>query len=213
MTYKNENFREEATTLPNTNSAYYDSKSFEQHRHKTRQILEDIPVAKSPKGYKHKGSFAIGGFEYFGFSEASDDILFVFSTSGRGLFNLITGEKMARDDKIENCLDERLLTASGFDVLEGRQIKLASKYGGSLLPVCNKQKDMLVRVSPLYPCEDLIFQPAYENCFTPDGIYPNITNKNCRRIFRGFLYGYGFSFSGKYFVVADEGGIAYWKKE
>ena len=204
-------FKKKTIDKTNTNVSYYGTEAFEQNRNKISQILQDIPTAKSPKGYKYKGRLAIGGFEYFGFSETSD-ILYVASTSGRGLFNLATGEKIARDyNTTDYYLDERLLITNGFDVLEGQQIKLASKYGGSLLPVSNEQRDMLVRVSPLYPCEDLIFQPAYENCFTPDGISPNITNKNCRRIYRGFLYCYGFSFSGKYFVIVDEGGMMYWE--
>jgi len=190
---------------------YYKSKDFQLHREKITAILEKIPSAENPKGWIKKGSFSVGGFEYFGFAESSD-ILFVISSSGRGLFDMAKNEKIARDNSIDFPLDRTLLVCKGFDILEGETIKLASKYGGSLLPVSNKSLETLVRVSPLYPCEDIIFQPPYENCFA-DGRFKNIRSDNCVRVYRGFLYCYGFSFSGKYFVIADDGGITYWEAE
>jgi len=190
---------------------YYKSANFQNHREKINNILEQIPSAPSPKGWKRKCEFAIGGLEYFGFSESSD-ILVILSTQGRGLIDMAKGEKMSRDMSMDYFLDERLLVTRGFDILEGDEIKLASKYGGSILPVCNKSNEKLVRVSPLYPCEDIIFQPPFEDCFA-DGRYKNISSANCVRIYRGFLYCYGFSFSGKYFVIADDGGIIVWESE
>jgi len=185
---------------------YFSSKDFQQHREKINTILEKIPSVQNPKGWTRKSTFAIGGFEYFGFSEASD-ILVVLSTQGRGLIDMAKDEKIARDDSTNYVLDESLLISEGFDILEGETIRLASKYGGSLLPVSNKSHESLARVSPLYPCEDVIFQPPFESCLN------EWHNKNCVRIYRGFLYCYGFSFSGKYFVIADDGGITFWEAD
>ena len=190
---------------------YFSSKEFQQHREKINAILGKIPPAESPKGWAHRGTFAIGGLEYFGFAETSD-ILVVISTQGRGLIDMAKGEKIARDKSTDFDLDRTLLISKGFDILEGETIKLASKYGGSLLPVSNKSQETLVRVSPLYPCEDIIFQPPYENCFA-DGHFKNICSDNCVRVYRGFLYCYGFSFSGRYFVIADECGVTYWEAD
>ena len=190
---------------------YFASKEFHNHRSNINAILEKIPAAESPKGWTRKGYFSIGGFLYFGFAESSD-IMLVISANGRGLFDLSKNEKIARDHSSDFPLDETLLISKGFDILEGETIKLAGKFGGSILPVSNKSLETLVRVSPLYPCEDIIFQPPYENCFA-DGRFKNISSDNCVRLYRGFLYCYGFSFSGKYFVIADEGGITYWEAE
>ena len=185
---------------------YYESIDFQNHRTNICNILERIPFAQSPKHWVYKNNFPISGFECFGFSETSD-ILFVASSQGRSLIDMSKNKKIARDYSDDYTIDETLLTCDGFDVLEGQQIKLASKYGGSMLPISNKSYETLVKVSPLYPCEDLIFQSPYENCFIEKN------NKNCIRIYRGFLYCYGFSFSGNYFVIADDGGISYWESK
>ena len=185
---------------------YFQSAEFQKHRENICKILEEIPVAEAPKGWRSKGRIAAGGFEYFGFSETSN-ILYIASSQGRGLVDMASGEKIARDASIDFEIDETVLVCDGFDVLQGEKIKLASKYGGSMLPVTNSRYEHLVRVSPLYPCEDIIFQPPYETCFRKEN------NKNCVRIYRGFLYCYGFSFCGNYFVIADEGGILYWEAE
>lgn len=193
-------FREEEST------DYYMSTAFQQHRSRICSILEQIPSVASPKGWIKKDSFSVGGVEYFGFSESSD-ILFVSSSDGRGLIDMAKNEKIARDKVIDYPLDEIMLTTEGFDILDGETIRLAGKYGSSMLPVSNKSHESLIRVSPNYPCEDIIFQPPFEHCLIEGH------NKNCVRVYRGFLYCYGFSFSGKYFVIADDGGVTYWEAE
>ena len=185
---------------------YFQSTEFQQHRESIGNLLDEIPTAEAPKGWVYKGCFAIGGFEYFGFSEDSS-ILFIASSQGRGLIDMQKSEKIARDHSEDFEIDETFLTCNGFDVLQNKKIKLAGKYGGSMLPVSNIHNENLRKVSPLYPCEDIIFQPPFEDCFSKRH------NKNCVRIYRGFLYCYGFSFCGNYFVIADDGGINYWEKE
>ena len=185
---------------------YYENAAFQQHRTKINNILEQIPFFENPEGWICKGTCAVGGFEYFGFCESSD-ILFIASVSGRGLIDMSKNEKIARDYSTDYFLDETLLVSEGFDILEGETIRLACKYGGSLLPVRNRAGESLVRVSPLYPCEDIIFQPPHEDCFIEK------FNKNCVRVYRGFVDCYGFSFSGKYFVIAHDGGVTYWESE
>ncbi|OXS72657.1 hypothetical protein B1B04_15275 [Lysinibacillus sp. KCTC 33748] len=124
---------------------YFNSKAFEEHRKNTYSILEQIPSAKSPVGWTFKGHFSIGGFEYFGFDESSD-LLLVVSSNGRGIIDLARAEKISRDYTGDFVLDETLLICEGFDVLKDKSIKLASKYGGSILPVSNKFEDCLQRI-------------------------------------------------------------------
>jgi len=185
---------------------YFSSKEFKQHQKKITDILDRIPSAPNPKGWKRKCEFAVGGLEYFGFAESSD-ILFVSSSSGRSLIDMEKNQKIARDYTADYFLDERLLISKGFDVLEGKTIRLTSKYGGSNLPIMNELRETITKVSPLYPCEDIIFQPPFEHCLSEHN------SQNCTRIYRGYVYGYGFSFSGKYIVIAHLGGLTYWEKE
>ncbi len=184
---------------------YFKSEAFEKHRKNIYNKLEQIPYAESPDGWTFKGNFSIGGLEYFGFDESSD-LLLVVSSNGRGIIDLAKAEKITRDYTDNFELDETLLICEGFDVLKDKSIKLAGKYGGSILPISNSFGDCLQKVSPLYPCEDVIYQPAFENCLIEGH------NKNCVRIYRGFLYCFGFSFSGNYFVIADDIGILFWER-
>lgn len=183
----------------------YYSDAFKTHREKVCAILENIPYVKEPKGWKFKGSFSVGGFEYFGFHESSD-LLFVVSSSKVTITDLENLSVIAHDDNPDSFdLNETFLTCNGFDVLDNKIIKLACEQG-SILPTSNTQWERLVKVSPLYPCEDIIFCPPFEDCFI-EGY-----NKNCVRIYRGFPYCYAFSFSGNYFVIADDGGVSVWEK-
>lgn len=184
---------------------YFQSKEFEYHREKIYDILKQIPSATNPIGWTNKGSFNVGGFEYFGFDESSD-LLLVISSDGRGIIDLAKSEMVARDFTEDFILDETLLICEGFDILQDKTIKLAGKYGGSVLPIRSKSGESLRRVSPLFPCEDIIYQPAFEDCFVEGH------NKNCVRIYRGFLYCYGFSYSGNYFAIADDSGISFWER-
>lgn len=185
---------------------YFLSAEFQRHRESICNLLDDIPMAEAPKGWVFKGCFAVSGFEYFGFSENSN-ILFVASAQGRRLIDMTKNKKVARDYSVDFEINETFLTCYGFDVLDGKKIMLAGKYGGSILPVSNIHHESLRRVSPLYPCEDIVFQPPFEDCFSKNH------NKNCVRIYRGFLYCYGFSFCGNYFVIAGDCGINCWEKE
>ena len=206
------NFKSKSKEPPKDKTDYFQSAGFQKHRENVLSVLGEIHVAKAPKGWAHKGYFSVGGLEYFGFSETSS-VLFIASAQGRGLVDMASGKKIARDSSMDYEINEVNLTCDGFDVLQGEKIKLAGKYGGSMLPVSNAHGERIVMVSPLYPCVDLIFQPPFEDCFVRPGCFPNITNENCVRIYRGFLYCYGFSFCGNYFVVADDGGFEYWERE
>ena len=184
---------------------YFSSTPFFEHRDKIHNILAKIPTAKEPVGWKYKGSFSVGGFEYLGFNETSD-LLFVISSSGRIVIDLSNLEMIVRNSPEQFIIDETFLTCEDFDVLKDKVIRLAGRQG-SILPTSNKIGERLVRVSPLYPCEDIIFCPPFEDCLVEN------FNNNCIRVYRGFLYCFGFSFSGNYFVIADDEGIQVWEKQ
>ena len=98
---------------------YFTSKAFHKHRDSVLRTLEKIPSAESPKNWEYRGSFAIGGLEYLGFSEFSE-LLFVASSQGRGLFDLSKNERIARDDSTEFEIDEVMSVCSGFEALQGK---------------------------------------------------------------------------------------------
>ena len=81
------------------------------------------------------------------------------STTGRTLIDLSSRQIIAQDEPTNDEQNAQQLMTTGFDVLEGQPIKLACKYGESLLPITNPQGDRLLCGAPYY---DLVFQPAGE---------------------------------------------------
>ncbi|MGI8556664.1 MAG: hypothetical protein ACR2LT_09960 [Pyrinomonadaceae bacterium] len=77
--------------------------------------------------------FAIGGLIQVGFAPQSDYLL-VVSHQGRGVFDCISGQKIARDanETWWQYFDEATLLAEGIGLLEGRKIRTAGLFGGSL---------------------------------------------------------------------------------
>lgn len=66
------------------------------HQNRLRKRLERMPVSDPPEPWRLVGIGSIGGLTDIGFIPNSNDLL-VVSSSGRGLFDTATGEKIARD--------------------------------------------------------------------------------------------------------------------
>lgn len=75
-------------------------------------------VESPPVPWKKVASFGIGGLTEVGYAPDSD-LLLVVSSQGRGVFNCISGEKIARDceDSLD-FIDETKLVALGIGPLE-----------------------------------------------------------------------------------------------
>lgn len=82
--------------------------------------------------WKRISVHAVGGLIQVGFAEQSD-LLLVLSHDGRGIFNCLTGEKIARNrNDSQEFFDKETSVAKGFDLLESKEIKTAGLYGGTL---------------------------------------------------------------------------------
>ena len=103
------------------------------HGEQLRQRLRGLPLQAPPIPWKQCCVHAVGGLSEVGFGESSDFLLVVSST-GRGVFNCLTGEKVARDyeDVSRSWYDPVRLTARGIGPLEARVIRLAGAAGGGL---------------------------------------------------------------------------------
>jgi len=83
----------------------------------------------------HRNTFAIGGLQNVGYAKAQD-ILIVLSTQGQGLFNCISGEKIARLNNDLGWLehfDEITNSIAGFDCLKDIIIPTSGLYGTNCL--------------------------------------------------------------------------------
>ncbi len=75
---------------------------------------------------------AVGGLIQVGYANNSD-LLLVLSHNGFGIFNCLTGQKVARNkDDLNESFNESTLKAKGFDILDGQEIKTAGLFGGNL---------------------------------------------------------------------------------
>lgn len=95
--------------------------------------LERLPDAGAPAPWHIVGGSSIGGLTAVGFADNSDDLL-VVSHQGRGLFDCLTGERLARDLEVffENA-DDSKLTAPGIGRQENTIFRMAGLHGSGLM--------------------------------------------------------------------------------
>src|SRR5262245_9637675 len=90
------------------------------------------PISQPPAPWKKATGFAIGGLTEIGYAPGSD-LLLVVSGQGRGVFDCISGERIARDyDDSPDFIDETKLLASGIGPLSGQWIRVGGLHGGGL---------------------------------------------------------------------------------
>ena len=92
-----------------------------------KPAVRDVP----PPWHPHP-VYAVGGLFGVGYA-AGSDLLLVLSSQGRGVFDCITGEKLARDyQEAHDFFDQIRLTAAGFGPLAGESVRIAGLFGGGL---------------------------------------------------------------------------------
>src|ERR1051326_6094509 len=130
-------------------------------------------------------SYAVGGLASVGFAEDSD-LLLVTSSDGRGLFDCISGEKIARDYDLIPSYEEQLrLIAPGVGPLDGKIIRMAGLHGGGL-PTMTKDGWSLEIVHLDWNTSFVILHGRYFVFATDEAV-------------RAF----GFSYTGNSFVIAE----------
>lgn len=102
-------------------------------------LIERVRAASvqgPPPPWRLVASHAIGGLTDVGFGRASD-LLLVVSHQGRGVFDCLTGQRIARDADIpesddEHWQDELNLEATGIGPLAGQIVRTSGVAGGGL---------------------------------------------------------------------------------
>ena len=85
-----------------------------------------------PAPWQRLPVYGIGGLIQVGYA-AGSDLLLVLSSQGRGVFDCIAGDKLARDyDEAHDYFDPIRLTAVGFGPLAGQMIRVGGLFGGGL---------------------------------------------------------------------------------
>ncbi|MEM8534946.1 MAG: hypothetical protein AAGF95_29165 [Chloroflexota bacterium] len=153
-------------------------------------------VQSPPTPWRETATHAIGGLLAVGYAE-NTDLLLVVSSQGRGVFDCLTGEKVARDDTDPYpYFNEIKLIAHGIGPLTDRTIHIAGLHGGGL-PHYTHDGWSLKAFSIMWPHHDIVLEYPYQS------IYNHIDNGvkvgedgACE------LRAYGFSQTGQSFIIA-----------
>ncbi|MGH1543719.1 MAG: hypothetical protein ACRBHB_25190 [Arenicella sp.] len=177
----------------------------EENRKRLINLLEHVKAEKHPNGWRHVTSIAVGGLLSVGFSKVETHLLLVISSSGRGLIDSSTGNKIERDYEEYEGLDEWDLTCKGIGTVQDETITICGLNGGGL-PQSNSAGETLEVVSPNWPEQDLILCREHK-CSLIDG-----HQSYCNKIYTEHLRGFGFSWCGNYIVAACGSDFDIWQR-
>ncbi len=106
--------------------------SIPEHLKPVVRRIRALDLTPPPEPWTLRSGSGIGGLTEVGFGPGSD-LLLVVSSQGRGVFDCVTGQRVARDtlDDYSYHHGPKLL-ADGIGPLEGFQIPLAGLEGGGL---------------------------------------------------------------------------------
>jgi hypothetical protein len=166
------------------------------YQRQLRERLEQLPYSPMPFPWRAIGGSGIGGLTEVGFADGTDDLL-VVSSQGRGLFDCLSGERIARDcEAMFANSDSSGLTAPGIGKHQSIIFRLAGLEGGGLA-TCT-QDGWVVHVIQLpWPIHVVFITRDYQDVSDTTGHITKLCNDEpCS--FRAA----GFSPTGRSFVFA-----------
>ena len=170
-----------------------------------RRYVEEFrkyQTKEPPPPWRFVATHATWGLTDIGYGENSDYLL-VISSQGRGVFDCLTGERVARErsepDKGYSWYNSTKLTAVGIGPLEGQIIRVAGIIGGGLLTVTEDYWSLEL-VSPNWPYVSVILVQPHKEIY--------IDSSYGTKVFGQIgITAYGFSETGRSFVIATSSDI------
>ncbi|MFF7725480.1 hypothetical protein [Streptomyces sp. NPDC008001] len=138
------------------------------YQQKLHDKVLEAPVVPAPSPWRQVYDYriAVGGLLGIGFAvdpRSGHDLVMTVSTSGHGLFDAVTGEKIARDrdPADDSCTPEDTpdLTCPGLGPVAGSRIHIAGLFGGGLHAGTGDGWTVTV-VSPEWPCHRVLLARA-----------------------------------------------------
>lgn len=174
------------------------AKTEENNRTRLISLIRQIPKG-TPPGWKCD-TLAVGGLMYLGFSEIHPDKLVCISSQGQSVIDCKTLNKTY----CEEHFDENDLTAYA-EELGTEQIRIAGEGGGGLRHYSH-DGNILERVAPFWPKEQIIFMPHFHSWHS--------TPSECRIVLDAYeIRAYGFHPCGDCFVVATSSDLTVFRKQ
>jgi len=162
-----------------------------------RHRILALPTQPPPHPWKRLTTVAVGGLEAVGFADNSD-LLLVISTSGRGVIDCTTGDRVARDreppTQESDWYDDVRLSARGIGALTNMRVRVAGLYGGGLATSTVDAWQLTV-IAPIWPDYRVLLSPPFES------LYTNLAASV--QVFEDYaITACGFSETGRSFVIA-----------
>ncbi|MEV5910691.1 hypothetical protein AB0M00_17545 [Streptomyces chartreusis] len=181
-----------------------------------RDRLLAAPVVPAPEPWRRVTFEPVGGLLGIGFASDPDsgrDLVMVVSHDGHGLFDAVTGEKIARDrdpDPVDSTPDAAAdLSCPGLGPVAGNRVRIAGLFGGGLHTTTEDGWTLEV-VAPAWPNERVLL--------SGDGglPHPGPHGERWWHIFHSDyseLRAAGFSPSGRTIAVATSSDLSLWTTE
>ncbi|MFK0024543.1 hypothetical protein [Streptomyces sp. NPDC090798] len=188
-----------------------------------KQALRDrflaAPVVPAPEPWRpvfeYEYGVPVGGLLGIGFASHPDsghDLVMVVSRDGHGLFDAVTGEKIARDrdpDPEDSTPEETAdLSCPGLGPVAGNRVRIAGLFGGGLHTTTADSWTLEV-ASPAWPDERVLL--------SRDGGMPHSGPHGERwwHLFHSYyseLRAFGFSPSGQTLAIATSSDLSLWTR-
>ena len=178
-----------------------------EYQRQLREHLEGLPYSNVPSPWRIVCGSSIGGLTEIGFADGADDLL-VVSSQGRGLFDCLTGERIARDSEVMfDNPDNSGMTAPGIGIHESTTFRLSGLNGGGLPAITHDGWGIHVIHLP-WPIHVVFMTSGYHGVTDKTGHVTKICNDEpCE--FRAA----GFSPTGLSFVVATSGELTIYRRD
>ncbi|MFF7968511.1 hypothetical protein ACFZC3_24525 [Streptomyces sp. NPDC007903] len=185
-----------------------------EYRQALRNRYLAAPVMPAPPPWRPvgEGLIPVGGLLGIGFAvhpETGHDLVMVVSSSGHGLFDAVTGERLARDYDPDPETDtpdlSPDLTCPGLGPVAGTPVRIAGLFGGGLHSGSGTGWTVSV-VSPDWPHDRVVLSAdGGVNAGTAGGTWWHIFHSTYSE-FRAV----GFSPTGRTLAVATSSDLALW---
>jgi len=179
-----------------------------QHSDYQSRLWERLVAAdevEMPSPWRRARPPRVGGLVAAGL-DAQGNYLLLVSSSGRGVIDCRTGEKVARDDRPgQEWLDPSRLRAEGIGPLAGEEIHIAGSYVGGGLPTMTGDGWTLQRAAPNWPKEIIWCEGPHEPGFYSGGRFYKLWEWDP-------AFAWGFSESGMAAVIACSNDVRVWTR-
>ncbi|GAA4666338.1 hypothetical protein [Streptomyces youssoufiensis] len=187
------------------------------YQRRLRERFLSVPVVAPPDPWRPvpNGLIPVGGLLGIGFALAPDDgrdLVMVVSAGGHGLFDTVTGEKIARDrdpDPEDDTPDAAPdLSCPGLGPIASTRVRIAGLFGGGLHATTEDGWTLEV-VSPEWPHDRVLL--SVDGGIPHDGPH----GERWWHIFDSYyseLRAAGFSPSGRTLAVATSSDLTLWTR-